>query len=72
MSEPSIVNFPLGRNRRNAPASTDDVLAAEIGKAWRKLWRTIRVAENAGLRVDCEFKSSAAPQVSRRFTSKQP
>ena len=70
MAEPNIVSFPLSRNRRNAPTSTDDRLAAEIGKAWRKLWRTIRAAEGAGLRVDCEFKATATPQVSRRFTSR--
>jgi hypothetical protein len=67
MSEPKVVNFPLNRNRRHAPASTDDMLAAEIGKAWRKLCRTIRAAQAAGLQVEARFISTDAPKVSRHF-----
>jgi hypothetical protein len=63
--DPKVVNFPLNRNRRNAPKDGDAMLAAEIGKAWRKLWRTVRAAQAAGLTVD--ISAHEPPKVSRHF-----
>jgi hypothetical protein len=67
MSDPKIIEFPLSRNRRNAPSNSDALLAAEIGKAWRKLWRTIRSAQSAGLIVATEFEQRDTPKISRHF-----
>ena len=67
MVEAKIVNFPLNRNRRNAASSGDDILAAEIGKAWRKLWRTIRAAQAAGLHVQTNYESNDTPKITRHY-----
>lgn len=69
MSEPKIIHFPSRqRNRRSAPIDGDAKLAADVHAAWRKLWRAIEKAQNAGLTVRTEFSEwSDEPTITKEF-----
>jgi hypothetical protein len=65
MNEPKIISFPKGRRAR--PQSSDEKLVHDIRKAWRKLARTIRAAQDAGLKVETGFWERNEPKITRQL-----
>lgn len=59
--EHKVITFP----KSGRPG--DEKLVADIRKAWRRLARTIKVAQSAGLTVETEFYEHRPPVITRKL-----
>lgn len=67
MDNATVVKFPKGRRQRAVGKTGDERLVADIRRAWKKLARTIRAAEAAGLTVETDFYVGREPKITRRL-----
>jgi hypothetical protein len=61
----TVVSFPKAKVSRGP--KNDAELTEDIRRAWRKLARTIKAAQAAGLTVETDFYEHRQPTITRRL-----